>query len=33
MTIDSRLHHIFAAQAYPLSFATISGAHVPARPI
>ncbi|HTD85346.1 MAG TPA: nucleotidyltransferase domain-containing protein, partial [Candidatus Binatia bacterium] len=26
--IDSRLHHIVAAQPYPLLFATISGAHL-----
>jgi uncharacterized protein len=28
MTIDPRLHRIFAAQPYPLLFATISGAHL-----
>jgi len=28
MTIDPRLHHIVAAQPYPLLFATISGAHL-----
>jgi len=28
MKIDSRLHHIVAAQPYPLLFATISGAHL-----
>ena len=28
MTIDPRLHRIVAAQAYPLLFATISGAHL-----
>src|SRR5205823_303734 len=28
MTIDPRLHRIIAAQAYPLLFATISGAHL-----
>jgi predicted nucleotidyltransferase len=27
-TIDPRLHHIVAAQPYPLLFATISGAHL-----
>src|SRR5258705_13988322 len=27
MTIDPRLHHIVAAQPYPLLFASISGAH------
>src|SRR5256885_249867 len=28
MTIDPRLHHIVAAQPYPLLLATISGAHL-----
>src|SRR5437899_1473696 len=28
VTIDPRLHHIVAAQPYPLLFATISGAHL-----
>jgi predicted nucleotidyltransferase len=28
MTIDPRLHHVVAAQPYPLVFATISGAHL-----
>src|SRR5438477_6471824 len=28
MIIDRRLHHIVAAQPYPLLFATISGAHL-----
>ena len=28
MKIDSRLNNIFAAQPYPLLFATISGAHL-----
>jgi hypothetical protein len=27
VTIDKRIHPIVAAQHYPLSFATISGAH------
>lgn len=28
MTIDPRLHHIVAAQPYPLLFATVNGAHL-----